>query len=536
MSDQTRRRIKIGSQREQGPASAAATEAVAKPEADSMVPTSAVSSDVTREQQPAVGESPPLAADDSAAVETEPLSPPTFPPAEPSAPLATESSVPLSAEPSAPLATDSPSAPAAASAAQGGDGQTVMRPPALERISADLDKEINEALGDMSLNDLLAGDADGTADKALEPESRHQATVVKLHREDVFFSLGGRNEGVISLKLFADPPTPGETMEVIVIRFDASEGLYSLSIPGAAVDVGDWSDVHEGVVVEACVTGHNKGGLECDVNKLRGFIPASQIALYRVDDFDKYVGEQIQCVVTEANPERRNLVLSHRAVLERERAEAQENLLQSIQEGEMREGVVSRIQDFGAFVDLGGIDGLVHVSRLSWDRVNHPSDVLSEGQQIRVRVEKVDRQTGKIGLSYRDTMENPWTNIDAKYQVGSVVSGTVTRLADFGAFVRLESGVEGLIHVSELAHHRVHKVNSILSVDQEVEVKVMSVDGEAQRIGLSLRALQAAPVRPGANKPDEYPESVPSNVPDFKGQLKGGTNKPSGGEKFGLNW
>jgi len=417
-------------------------------------------------------------------------------------------------------------------------------PGTMFRSEDELEAEIDAVLEDASLDEasfeaMMTLQDTSDAQVELEPESRHRAEVVKVDREDVFFTLGTRNEGVASLRQFDEPPRIGAKMDVIVTRFDAEEGLYEVAVPGTSVVVGNWSDLAEGVLVEATVTGHNKGGLECTVNSIRGFIPASQISLFRVEDFDEYVDQRLQCVVTEADPDRRNLVLSRRAALEREREAAIQKLWEELDVGQVREGIVRRLHDFGAFVDLGGVDGLIHISQLSWDRVEHPSEVLQEGQQVRVRIERIDRQAEKIGLSYRDLLENPWTNVATKYPVGAMVSGTVSRLTKFGAFVKLEPGVEGLIHVSELAHHHVHRVQHVVSEGQEVEVKVLSVDSDAQRIGLSLKAALPEP----EIKPQETPieEQIPdgtrqSAVPKSSKPLKGGVDRPSGGEDFGLKW
>ena len=277
---------------------------------------------------------------------------------------------------------------------------------------------------------------------------------MRVHRDDVFVELPGMSQGVVSLSNFPEPPAAGSTLDAIVARFNADEGLYELIVPGGAVDIGDWSDIAEGITVDARITGHNKGGLECEVNHIRGFIPVSQVSIYRVEDLEQFVGQKMTCIVTEANRDRRNLVLSRRAVLEREQAEAKERLLEELAEGQEREGIVRNIRDFGAFVDLGGVDGMLHVSQLSWDRVKHPSDVLTLGQKIKVKIQKIDRATGKIGLSYRDTFESPWATAPTRYPVTSRVKGTVSKIMDFGAFVRFESGVEGLVHISELSHKR----------------------------------------------------------------------------------
>ncbi len=323
-------------------------------------------------------------------------------------------------------------------------------------------------------------------------------------------------------------------LEVVPIRFLADDSLYELNVPGASIQVQDWSDLTEGVVVDARITGHNKGGLECEVHRIRGFMPISQISLYRVENLEPYVGQTLPCVVTEADPDRRNLVLSHRAVLERQQQESREKLLRELEVGQVREGTVRRLQKFGAFVDIGGIDGLVHISQLSWDRITDPHEVLQEGQRIKVRVDKVDPASGKISLSYRDLLEQPWEGADAKFPVGAVLEGTVTKIMDFGAFVRVAAGVEGLVHISELAHQRVHRVNAVVSEGQTVQVKVLSVDPAAQKLGLSIKAVQRAAPEPEGE--EEADETLPPPAPQPQKPLKGGLNRGSGGDQFGLNW
>jgi small subunit ribosomal protein S1 len=265
-----------------------------------------------------------------------------------------------------------------------------------------------------------------------------------------------------------------------------------------------------------------------------------QVSIYRVENPEELVGQRLACVVTEASRERRNLVLSHRAVMERERNEMRDKMLAELAPGQIREGVVRSMKDFGAFVDLGGVDGLVHVSQLSWDRVKHPSEVLEVGQKIKVRVEKFDKDTGKVSLSYREVGANPWQEAESKFPVGSRVTGPVSRVMDFGAFVKLAPGVEGLIHISELAHGRVFRVSDVLSEGQEVEVKILSIDTEKQRISLSLKALMEPPVKPGQQKVADEDMPLPADAPKppkkRAANLKGGIGGPSGGEKFGLNW
>lgn len=409
-----------------------------------------------------------------------------------------------------------------------------------DQLTPEMEQEYEAALGDLSLEALM-DDAASEVSSELAAETRVTGRVARIHNEDVFIDLGGRNQGVVSLRQFEDrPPAEGAELELIVVRFNADEGLYELSRTTAAVDVGNWDEVHEGQIIEVTVTGANKGGLECQVAGIRGFIPMGQVSIYRVENPEEMVGQRLACVVTEANRDRRNLVLSHRAVMERERNELRDKLLTELAPGQLREGIVRSMKDFGAFVDLGGIDGLVHVSQLSWDRVNHPSEVLEVGQKVKVRVEKFDKDTGKVSLSYREVGDNPWQNVESKFPVGSRVTGPVSKVMDFGAFVKLGPGVEGLIHISEIAHGRVFRVSDVLSEGQEVEVKILSVDTERQRISLSLKALMEPPVRAGKEKVTDEDMPLPADAPKAPkkklANLKGGIGGPSGGEKFGLNW
>ncbi|MBL7041506.1 MAG: S1 RNA-binding domain-containing protein [Pirellulaceae bacterium] len=418
--------------------------------------------------------------------------------------------------------------------------EKVPVPSVRDSLPPDLEREIDAALGDASLDELhelASSGPDEDVGELLDMDSRCRATVIKIHGDNVFFSLGGRNQGVASVRQFKEPPLVGAQLEVVVTGINADDGLYEVTVPGAAVSVQDWSDLVEGTVVEARITGSNTGGLECMVGSLRGFIPASQIEVFRVENYAEYYDKKLPCVVTEANKRRRNLVLSHRAVQEREKEEQRKQRLEELEVGQVVEGVVSNIRDFGAFVDIGGIDGLVHVSQLSWDRIEHPSEVFQAGQKVRVKVEKVDLQTGKIGLSYRDLLEHPWTNVEQKFPENSIVKGTVTRTAQFGAFVKLAPGVEGLVHISELAHHRVVQVRNVVKEGDEIEVKILSVDPEAQRMSLSLKETYSIPEPEQKAEEEPVDEPTPESiVPQRTAPLKGGTNRSTGGEEFGLKW
>ena len=417
-------------------------------------------------------------------------------------------------------------------------------PPNLrDRLSPDLEAEFEQAMVDVTMDTLVAGtDAVSTA-LALEPQTRRVARVVAVSRDDVFVELGGREQGLVSLRLFNEPPQPGTELEVVVVRFNAEDGLYEVTLPLAAAEIGDWSQVAEGILVDAHVTGHNAGGLECEVSRLRGFIPISQIALYRVENIEEFVGQKFLCLVTEADPMRRNLVLSRRAVLEREREESRKILLETLAPGQIVEGTVRKLMDFGAFVEIGnGVDGLIHVSQLGWGRIKHPSEVVQEGQKVRVRIDKIDKTTRKIGLSYRDLLESPWTSIDQKYAVQSVVRGKVVKLMDFGAFVELEPGIEGLVHISELSPKRVARVSDVVKEGDEIDVAVLSVDPNAQRISLSIKAAlpepEPQPQAPSQPQPaaGQEPPPKPKAVTRVTKPLSGGLGRATGGDKFGLKW
>lgn len=404
-------------------------------------------------------------------------------------------------------------------------------------LEDDLEAEIQAALAATDL-DSLVNTGMSQRQASLEEGQQVHAQVIKTDADNVFVSLGGPHEGMVPVAQFEEVPEPGASVEVVVRGYSSEDGLYVLVLPGQALDVSDWEDLEEGTIVEAHATAANSGGLEVTVGNMRGFIPISQISEHRVDDASDFVGQRLQCVVTEVNPRRKNLVLSRRAILEREREQKRQEQLEQIEAGQTLEGTVRSLKEFGAFIDLGGLEGLIHISKLSWDRVKDPAEVLEVGQKVKVKVDKVDKQTGKISLSYRDLLEHPWDNVDAEFAVGSVRRGTVTRIADFGAFVRLAPGIEGLVHISELAHHRVSKVGSYVKEGEEVDVKVLSIDRDAQRMSLSIKAAQAQAGSEDAGAAEEVdePPREPAVKPQYGGPLRGGTGRSSGGEQFGLRF
>ena len=406
-------------------------------------------------------------------------------------------------------------------------------------FSDDIDAEIAAALGDISMDDVV--EKTEAADNEIESNTRVKAAVTKVHDDNVFVKLSGQYEGIATLHHFKEEPKEGDLVEVIVRGLNKEDGLYELAVPGASIGVSDWEDITEGAVLDAMVTGSNTGGLEVTVNAIRGFIPASQIDRFRVEDISAYIGQKLTCVVVEVNPDKRKLVLSRRAILDRENEEKRIELLKELEAGQLRDGVVTKLMDFGAFVDLGGVEGLIHISKISWSRVKHPSEVLTVGEAVKVKVEKIDIDSNRISLSHRDTLEHPWKNVATQFAVNDIVKGTVTKIADFGAFVKIAPGIEGLVHISELAYQRVAKVSNVVSEGQELEVKIQSMDTEAQKIGLSHKACLAPPApkkpAPGKEKAPEV-EAPPRElaVPASGDPLKGGTDRKSGGEGVGLKW
>jgi small subunit ribosomal protein S1 len=403
--------------------------------------------------------------------------------------------------------------------------------PAIDPFDEAMERELQEAMGGMSEQDLYAEKTPaeqraGRGKAAPEPGPK-KGKVFRIHGQDIFIDLpGGRTQGVLPSTQFPEGlPALGSDVEVHIEGFDAANGVYLLTRKGAAVEA-DWSSVAAGMIVEARVTATNKGGLTVDVNGIRGFLPISQLELFRVEDAAGYVNQRLRCLVTEADPVERNLVVSRRALLEKEREEAREKLWQELAEGQVRQGIVRSVKDFGAFVDLGGADGLLHVSEMSWTRVTDASTVVQPGQSIKVVVLKIDREHRKIGLGLKQLTASPWDNITEKYHAGSVVSGKVSRLMEFGAFVELEPAVEGLIHISELAPQRVRRVADVVKEGQEVQVMVLSIDPAQRRISLSLKAALPKEPEPEEAATEEAESEEPPQPPRPRTTpLRGGLNE-----------
>ncbi len=332
--------------------------------------------------------------------------------------------------------------------------------------------------------------------------------VVRIDNDEVLVDIGYKSEGVIpagelSIRKSVDPSDEvslGEEVDALVLTKEDQDGRLILSKKRARFEKA-WRRIEaaaeSGEPVEGAVIEVVKGGLIIDLG-VRGFLPASLVDIRRVPNLDEYMGQSIECKVIELNRSRNNVVLSRRAVLEEQRKEDRERILDRLQPGQVVQGTISNIVDFGAFVDLDGIDGLIHISELSWSHVNHPSEILNIGDTVSVKVLDIDRQRQRISLGLKQTQEDPWQRVVDTYNIGDELEGNVTKVVTFGAFVEILDGVEGLVHISELAQHHVDNPREIIQPGDPVRVKILEIDSERRRLSLSIKRVegQVLPVRP----------------------------------------
>lgn len=336
--------------------------------------------------------------------------------------------------------------------------------------------------------------------KEFNPHEVIEGTVVLVNRDEAYVDIGYKTEIPIAKKELAYPEPEAATdvvkvsdkINVYVVALGGENGLI-LSKTRADRLVA-WEKVEkvkeEKQIIEVEILQVVKGGLLTTAFGLRGFIPASQIALHFVKDLNEFVGQKVEVEIMEADPKKQRLVLSRRSVLEVQREQKREEALASIVEGEKRTGVVKRLVDYGAFIDIGGVDGLAHISDLSWDHIKNPADVLSVGQEVEVLVKAFDPETKRISLSIKDTVRDPWFDKAEKYPVGSYVKGKIVKLTDFGAFMEIEPGFDGLIRMRELSPKHITKASEAVSVGDEVTVKVIHVDMDNKKVALSITKVQ----------------------------------------------
>jgi small subunit ribosomal protein S1 len=332
--------------------------------------------------------------------------------------------------------------------------------------------------------------------------------VVRVDKDEVLVDIGYKSEGVIPVSELsirrsvnpADEVNLGDEIDALVMTKEDADGRLILSKKRARFEMA-WKRIEgaaesgepvEGIVIEVV-----KGGLILDLG-VRGFLPASLVDIRRVQDLDEFMSQTLRCKVIELNRSRNNVVLSRRAVLEEERREMRQAILDRLSPGDIVEGTISNIVDFGAFVDLEGIDGLIHISELSWSHVNHPSELLEIGQEVRVKVLDIDRERQRISLGLKQTQSDPWQQVIDTYQQGDVVEGRVTKVVTFGAFVEVIPGVEGLVHISELATHHVENPREVVQQGETLRAKIIEMDAERRRLSLSLKRVEEGEAtRPG---------------------------------------
>jgi small subunit ribosomal protein S1 len=327
-----------------------------------------------------------------------------------------------------------------------------------------------------------------------------RGTVVRVDKDEVLVDIGYKSEGVIPVNELsirrsvnpADEVQLGDEIDALVMTKEDAEGRLILSKKRARFELA-WKNIEgaaeSGEPVDGTVIEVVKGGLILDLG-VRGFLPASLVDIRRVQNLDEFLGQKLRCKVIELNRSRNNVVLSRRAVLEDERKDMRQAILDRLSPGDVVEGTISNIVDFGAFVDLKGIDGLIHISELSWSHVNHPSEVLEIGQSVKVKVLDIDRERQRISLGLKQTQSDPWQQVIDAYQESDVVQGRVTKVVTFGAFVEILPGVEGLVHISELAQHHVENPREIVSQGEVVHVKIIEMDADRRRLSLSLKRVE----------------------------------------------
>ncbi|HXZ99200.1 MAG TPA: 30S ribosomal protein S1 [Candidatus Binatia bacterium] len=369
-----------------------------------------------------------------------------------------------------------------------------------------------------------------------------EGTVVRVDPEEVLVDIGAKSEGVISNRELsgrneaAVTLTPGERIKVYVLQPEDEEGRVILSLRKARAE-SIWQAVaekeSEGEILDAEVREQNKGGLIVNIMGLRGFLPSSQVARQFSGNLLELVGSKIPVKILEVNRKRNRLIVSQRAAQDEDRARQREELFEKLKVGDLITGKVSGLTSYGAFVNLGGADGLIHISELSWDRINNVSDMLSVGDEVRVKVIKLDPELSRISLSLRQMSEDPWDTIEDRFPPGRIVEGEVTKTKKYGAFLQIADGVEGLLHISELSWDHVERTEDVLKVGETVKVMVLSADRSRRRISLSLRQLHGGgPEGPAEYVPPSYDFGEPVDEPPSEAgsepAAEGGEAPPAG--------
>ncbi len=379
-----------------------------------------------------------------------------------------------------------------------------------EDIHSAFETAVMEIQDQAELVDLINADQDYEVNKIVD------GRVIRVEEDCVLVDVGFKSEGTIPLYEWdqdEEPPAIGDTIKVLIEEMedelglaDDPYGMVSLSRRKAQKLI-EWDNVmnsvSEGQVVTGTVTRKIKGGLLVDIG-VNVFLPASQVDIRRPPDIGDFIGRVVQCEVLKIDEARRNIVVSRRSLIEKQRKEDRERLLQELEEGQIRKGLVKNIAEFGAFVDLGGIDGLLHITDMSWERISHPSEMVSFDQEIEVVILNIDREKQKIALGLKQKQKNPWDTVVEKYPVGSTHNGQVVNVMSYGAFVKLEPGIEGLVHISEMSWtKRVNHPNELVSIGDEIDVVILGVDPQGQQLSLGMKQTQD---NPWDHVTEHYPE------------------------------
>lgn len=359
---------------------------------------------------------------------------------------------------------------------------------------SELDREIADAMAGMDASDMAELSGAVAPRGSIAPGAETIGTVTGITENDIFLQFGVKTQGVMPRSQFGkkEPIEVGRRVDVQVDRFDPESGLLIVNRKGA-VQRATWTNLTIGMLVEGKVTGLNKGGLEIDMKGVRAFMPASQCDVAPMKDISVLLNQNVKCEVIELDRKSKSVLVSRRKAMEKELAESREKLRNELAAGQVRHGVVRSITDFGAFVDLGGVDGLIHIRELSWGSVAKVTDVVKVGQHVDVKVLKLDEKKERISLGLKQVLPDPWENVEQRYPTGTRLTARVVRLADFGAFAELEPGIDGLIPISEMGWSRVKKTDDAVSVGTMVECVVIRLEPDKRRIALSMKQVQSDP-------------------------------------------
>jgi small subunit ribosomal protein S1 len=389
-----------------------------------------------------------------------------------------------------------------------------------------LEVELQAMFGDAAEELLL--DSLEDANKQFDVNQIVEGKIVEINEEFVVVDVGFKSEGAIPKNEWEEgepPPEIGQTIKVLIEEvedqnnLEEARNMISLS-KRKAEKIIQWetmmASVQEGQVVTGTVTRKIKGGLLVDIG-VNVFLPASQVDIRRPNDIGDYIGRVVQCEVLKIDEARRNIVVSRRSLIEKQREEDREHLMAELEVGQIRKGIVKNIADFGAFVDLGGIDGLLHITDMSWERIGHPTEMVAIDQEIEVKILQIDREKQKIALGLKQKQNNPWTNIAEKYPVGSTVPGEVVNVMSYGAFVKLEPGIEGLVHISEMSWtRRINHPSEMVQIGDKIDVKILGVDPQGQQLSLGIKQTQSNPW-------DDIMQRYPENA-EVTGKVRNLTN------------